>query len=109
MRTIHFRDLKGLESKATKYLVWTSLIPEEEAIPEMDKFFHEEGLIEDDNHLVAIYKIMGNVKGNTGRSDVLMEFSNPDSPINPLARVRLGAEIKWLLDFINNYEEDYFN
>lgn len=74
---------------------------------QINSFFTEFGLFTKGVEVVRIKKIGGNVLGNEGRSDVLLELSDSISCINPIKRLQIG-DIKWTEDFLVNCREDYF-
>lgn len=58
-------------------------------------------------NLIGVHRITGNVKGDDGRHDWLLEFDNEDVQFNYLARLQCAHTLKWTSDFIDNYREDY--
>lgn len=58
-------------------------------------------------NLIGVHRITGNVLGDKGRTDWLLEFDNEDVQFNPIARLRCGRSLKWTSDFINNYEDEF--
>ncbi len=57
-------------------------------------------------NLIGCRRITGNVLGDGGRTDYLMEFDNPAIPFNPIARLRF-SDIKWTSDFVDIFAKDY--
>lgn len=104
-KLIKFCDFECQSDSST--LVWISLIMRDEDIQPMNEFFHETGLIPLGKNLIDWKKIDGNILGESGRSDILLIFDRSEIIINPLARLRLGSEIKWTSDFIVNFRHDY--
>lgn len=62
------------------------------------------GLVTEDNKIVSIKRIDGNVLGDEGRWDWLVSFEKPVR-VNVIAR--LSTPVKWVEDFIDNYAADY--
>lgn len=106
-KEIKFKELANYNDSNS--VVWTSLIMRDEDLSEMDVFFHDLGFIKEDKHLVDWKHISDNVRGDNGRSDILLIFDNPNSQFNPIVRLQLGYELKWTSDFINNYSQDYIS
>lgn len=73
---------------------------------QINSFFTEFGLFTKGVEVVKIKKIDGNVLGDDGRTDVLLELSDSVSCINPIKRIQVG-DIKWTEDFLVNYRDDY--
>lgn len=57
-------------------------------------------------NLIGAHRITGNILGDAGRSDYLLEFDNEQVQFNPFARLQF-PDIKWVSDFINNYKSDF--
>lgn len=55
-----------------------------------------------------VFILTGNIKGENGRTDLVMMFDSKKMKIGKLAmwRIRVGS-ISWVSDFINNYRQDY--
>lgn len=104
-KEIKFSELENFNDSES--LVWTSLLMRDEDINPMNDFFHEISLIPKGKSLIGWKKIIGNVLGEDGRSDILLIFDHPELQINPIARLSVGHEIKWTSDFITNFRCDY--
>lgn len=86
-------------------LVWMALSIQESDIPEIESWWKEIKLIDEDSKIVEVAIISGNVLGDSGRTDVYFKLSGK-GVVNPL--VRLGIpDLKWLTDFVGNCREDY--
>lgn len=59
-----------------------------------------------DKDVVAIRYITGNIMGEAGRHDYLIEYK-ADKPLNPLTRLKFAEFVKWTSDFMDNYRKDY--
>ena len=73
---------------------------------EVDDFLQYELMFSLGKNLVGVHFIEGNVKGEDGRKDWLLEFDHEERPFNPMARLRF-PDLKWTSDFIDNYGGDY--
>ena len=58
-------------------------------------------------NLIGVHRITGNVLGDDGRTDWLLEFDNEDVQFNYIARLRYGVHLKWTSDFIDNHKRDF--
>ena len=58
-------------------------------------------------NLIGVHRITGNVLGDEGRHDWVLEFDNEDVMFNCLARLNYGRNLKWVSDFVDNYIGDY--
>lgn len=58
-------------------------------------------------NLIGVHRITGNVLGDEGRHDWVLEFDNEDVMFNCIARLRCGQNLKWVSDFVDNYVRDY--
>lgn len=107
--TIHFRDLEaGLESGTLNDVnnpVFMACIASMDDAKDMTNFFREIGLIEQDAEVVNIQHILGNVRGEDGRYDLLLTITGKGI-VNPIKRLQV-RDLKWLSDFITNYRTDY--
>lgn len=57
-------------------------------------------------NLIGVHRITGNIMGDEGRTDYLLEFDNEQVQFNPIARLRF-SDIKWTDDFIDNFKHDF--
>lgn len=85
--------------------VWLGLLVKEEELPDMTNVFRDLGLIEQHDSVTGFRNITGNVLGDRGRHDVMLEISG-NGIINPIARLMIEG-LKWSSDFIVNYKDDY--
>lgn len=105
-KLIKFREVCESTNDSTT-VVLTSLIMKDEDIEPMNAWFHEIGFIPEGKNLVDWKKIDGNVRGDEGRSDILLIFDRPDLQFSPIVRLQLGYELKWTSDFVTNFARDY--
>ena len=104
---MNYQDLKELD--ASKYLVVTGIIVDDvkETITQMNEHFAESGLFQNDCKVTDLVFIEGNVLGSEGRSDWLIALSGTTADVHPIKRITEWSFVKWLGDFIANYEDDY--
>lgn len=74
----------------------------DETLIEINDFFHEMNIINNDGNLIQIRKISGNL---TRRHDFVFDFS-PNTTISPVGRL-LMSDLKWPSDFVYNFFNDY--
>ena len=113
LRSIPFAELASNETlhATTIALVGvTAPTTEEEAsslVKKITEFFQCIGFFGSSLSAVAVSKILGNVFGEAGRSDLLVHLSGDLSETNPLKRMSVANWVKWTADFVDNYSEDY--
>ena len=113
LRSIPFAELASNETlhATTIALVGvTAPTSEEEAsslVKQITEFFQEIGFFGSSLSAVAVSKILGNVLGEEGRSDLLVHLSGDLSETHPLKRLGVADWVKWTEDFVVNYSEDY--
>ena len=108
MKTIEFSEItKKFECCDANTLVITGLIATDEDKKDIEDFFNAEGLFPEGGEVINLYKIGGNVKGDEGRTDILIEHNAPK--VNVYVRLAMAERIglKWTSDFIDNYGQDY--
>ena len=76
-----------------------------QTIPEVDAFFKQVGLINNDVNVVGLHKILGDIN-NDNRNNWLIEFDK-STIVSPIVRLRMGNDIKWISDFVINYAKKY--
>lgn len=103
---IHFNELKDISDDNAVVLIATTF-PEDFNFDELDDFLSNELCFSKGKKLVGVRRILGNIKGNAGRTDWLLEFEG-DVFWNVIARLRFPS-LKWVSDFIYNYKEDFFD
>ena len=69
-------------------------------------YFQEDTGFAPGKNLTGCRRITGNLLGDEGRHDYLLEFDHPEIPFDPIARLKF-SDIKWTDDFIDNYAKDY--
>lgn len=108
--TIHFAEVRQFDDNNA--IVITGItVDGMDSIKEFDDFFHETGLFDADKHVTEVSKILDNVLGDEGRTDLLFHLTVEGS-INPMVRLNMrmrGLGVMWTNDFIDNYSKDYFN
>ena len=106
--TIHFSEVNKFDDNNA--IVITGItVDGVESIDEIDSFFHETGLFSDDKHVTGVSRILDNVLGDEGRTDLLFHLTEVGS-INPMVRLQMrmrGMGVMWTNDFIDNYSKDY--
>ena len=114
MKTIHFSQLAELNSQTHAAFTCLKIADtSEQGIndlkAEANAFFEEIGVFKDGVAVSDILYITGNVLGDEGRHDYVFELTNGSTAnIPPQARIHEMPDLKWLDDFIVNYEKDYF-
>lgn len=73
---------------------------------EVQEFLADELKFSHGKNLIGCRRITGNILGDEGRWDYLLEFDTPTMPFNALARLRF-SDIKWTSDFIDIFAKDY--
>lgn len=106
MKKINFSELPNYIGKG---VILTGVIYEDNLIQMANEDFKESGFIKNDDEVIEIYKIDGNVKGDEGRSDLLLVLKIGVLSIDPIKRISEYPFIKWVEDFIENYKEDYYS
>jgi len=109
MNAINFEDLHELND--SEFMIMMGLLVTEETYQEtlqgMTEHFCSSGLIGETDKVIKLSFISGNVAGENGRSDWLMQFSK-GTKINPIKRLGF-QDIKWVSDFVINSKGDYGN
>ena len=77
----------------------------EDLIRDMNEYYQDVGLLCNGTEIVDIIKIDGNVLGDKGRADILLQLNKFD--VAPLVRIMRCPDIKFVDDFLVNYREDY--
>jgi hypothetical protein len=107
MNAIKFGDLENIND--SEYLIMMSLLVNEEnyqaTVDIMNEQFREFGLIGPNDEVIKLSFVTGNVLGEEGRSDWLLQFSERTT-INPIKRLMI-SDLKWVSDFIVNNRQDY--
>lgn len=79
---------------------------------DVENFFRQTKFIPEEKKVVDIMHLSDNVKGDEGRSDILVVLTE-EGMCNPMVRLMLsaggGPAIKWTSDFIDNYACDYLS
>lgn len=106
---IKFSELKNYNDSNS--IVLTAILLEETDIPDVNQYFHEIKLLNDDKQISAIHHLSDNILGENGRSDFLIELTG-EGIANPMIRIQLcmsGFGVHWTSDFIDNYARDYIS
>ena len=109
IKSIRFIDLKNYTDDNS--IVLCALTLKDEEIPELDRFLHDNGLLPESKFVSGVCHLSDNVKGEDGRSDLLVELSG-EGMANPIVRIQMcaaGFSVKWTSDFIDNYAKDYIS
>ena len=102
---IQFNELHKFNDSNSAVMIAT-LFPEGFDFSEVDKFLSEELGFSKGKNLIGVHFIDGNVKGEDGRKDWLLEFDHEEIQFNPIARLRF-PDLKWTSDFLVNFKNDY--
>lgn len=102
---ISFADLRNKQIGNTAVMM-AVVFPEDQNWEEVQYFISEELGFSKGKNLIACRRITGNILGDDGRWDYLLEFDNPNIPFNPIARLDF-PDLKWTDDFIDNFSKDY--
>jgi hypothetical protein len=108
MKQCTFAELKNFDDNNSSVMLG---ITPNCTVDQVDSFFHETGFLNEDQHVIELFHISDNVKGEDGRSDILVVHSGGNSG-NPIARLRMcrsGFSLKWTSDFIVNCAKDYIS
>lgn len=108
MENIKFEDLSKFEDNGGWGIVYTALIVTDNDKESTIKAMNEcklMGLLRDGTEVIDILKIVENVKGERGRSDMLIVLNN--FGVNPVARLTNCPDVKWIEDFVKNFKADY--
>lgn len=114
MKSIHFSQLAELNDQT--HVAFTGLAIDdtsEQGINNLKAIINasleEMGVFKDGVAVSNILRVAGNRLGDEGRRDYVFELTNGTiANISPLKRIREMPDLKWLDDFIVNYEKDYF-
>lgn len=103
---IHFKELDKFNDSNSAVLLGISFEDDNDYSKLNDFLSNEIGFSKGKN-LIGVHRITGNVLGDEGRRDWLLEFDNEDVQFNYLARLQCAHTLKWTSDFVVNYEDDY--
>ena len=104
--TITFGELNKFNDSNSAVLLGVDFESEDDYAKLNDWLANETGFSKGKN-LIGVHRITGNVNGDDGRHDWLLEFDNEDIHFNYLVRLQFATSLKWTSDFIYNYKEDY--
>ena len=104
--SISFGELSKFNDSNSAVLVAMTLEKDDD-ITNLNNLLSNEIGFSKGKNLIGVHRITGNVLGDDGRTDWLLEFDNEDVDFNPIARLRCGRYIKWTSDFVVNYKDDY--
>lgn len=102
---IPFADLRKIDVSNTAVML-ALYVPEDQDWDEANQYFQEDTGFAPGKNLTRCRRITGNILGDEGRWDYLLEFDHPEIPFDPIARLKF-QDIKWTDDFIDNYAKDY--
>ncbi|MBQ9254984.1 MAG: hypothetical protein IJ180_09460 [Bacteroidales bacterium] len=105
IKPIAFEKLEKYSDSNSIVLMGLKLERTEEGAKELAGQLKESGLYVG-KEVTGVRYIEGNIAGEEGRHDYLIEFDN-ERPINIMKRLELASFVKWTSDFINNYKHDY--
>lgn len=103
--SVAFEELFNMNDSETAVMIGV-VFPEDQDWNEVQDFLSDELGFSKGKNLIGCRRIKGNILGDDGRWDYLMEFDHPEIPFNPLARLRF-SDIKWTSDFVVNFAKDY--
>ncbi|MBQ9311470.1 MAG: hypothetical protein IJ213_00310 [Bacteroidales bacterium] len=104
IKPIAFEKLEKYNDSNSIVLMGLKLERTEEGAKELAEQLKECGLYVG-KEVIGVRYIEGNIAGEEGRHDYLIEFDN--ERINIMKRLELASFVKWTSDFINNYKHDY--
>lgn len=104
--TILFGELDKFNDTNSAVLMAITLENDDD-ITNLNNFLSNEIGFSKGKNLIGVHRILGNVLGDEGRTDYLLEFDNDDVQFNCIARLRWGTNLKWTSDFIENCKDDY--
>ena len=105
--SITFRELSNFNDSNSVVLCGVTLNAESADEQKLlNEILSDNGLSKGKN-VIGIHHIEGNVRGEEGRTDWLVEFDNENIDFNPMARLMMGDTVKWTSDFITNFAKDY--
>lgn len=113
LRSIPFAELvadESLQGSTVSLLGVEAPKNEEEAqtfVENVTAFFRETGFFSPSLSVVAVSKVLGNVLGEEGRTDLLVHLSGSLSETRPLKRLMFAEWVKWTEDFVVNCAPDY--
>ena len=103
--SIKFSELQEFNDSNSVVLIATTF-PDGFDFSEVDEFLSDGLGFSKGKKLIGVHFITGNVKGEDGRKDWLLEFDHEEIQFNPIARLRF-PDLKWTSDFIDNFGRDY--
>lgn len=103
--SIKFSELQEFNDSNSVVLIATTF-PDGFDFSEVDEFLSDGLDFSRGKKLIGVHFITGNVLGEVGRKDWLLEFDHEEIQFNPIARLRF-PDLKWTSDFIDNYSRDY--
>ena len=103
--SISFRELSDYNDVNSCVIV-ALLINDESEVNDLNDFLANKLGFSKGKKIIGYHHIEGNVRGEDGRSDYLLEFDHPEIMFNPGARLCF-PDLKWTSVFKVNYEQDY--
>lgn len=106
--TILFEELmtSNKYNNSNSAVIVATIFAEDEDWNLVNDFLANQLRFSNGKNLIGVHRITGNIKGDEGRTDYLLEFDNEQVQFNPIARLRF-PDIKWTDDFIDNYKYDF--
>lgn len=104
--SIHFKELDKFNDSNSAVLLGMEF-EEGDDFSELNDFLADKLGFSKGKNLIGVHRITGNVLGDEGRHDWLLEFDNEEVNFNYIARLRCGKSLKWTSDFIDNYKDDF--
>lgn len=103
--SIKFSELQKFNDSNSAVMIATTF-PEDFDFSEVDEFLSKELGFSKGKNLIGVHFIEGNVRGDEGRKDWLLEFDHEEVQFNPIARL-MFPDLKWTSDFIDIFGKDY--
>lgn len=105
---ISFEELMTSDkyNNSNSAVIVATIFSENEDWKEVNDYLANELRFSTGKNLIGVHRITGNLKGDEGRTDYLLEFDNEQVQFNPIARLCF-PDIKWTSDFIDNYKSDF--
>lgn len=102
---ISFDDIKKMDYSNTAGIMALHVSASQDW-KEANEYFQKDTGFAPGKNLTGCRRITGNILGDAGRHDYLLEFDHPEIPFNPIARL-MFSDIKWTGDYIENYAKDF--
>lgn len=102
---ISFDELKKIDHSNTAVMLALH-VPADQDWNEANDFFQKDTGFAPEKNLTGCRRITGNILGDAGRHDYLLEFDHHEIPFNLITRL-MFSDIKWTEDYIVNFAKDF--